>query len=732
MPVIPAQLGASVEPDRPRGVFQSQNASAGSFGGYTAQALQGVGAATQQLGGVQANNVIRFQEQQNETDVNDVFANRFSPKFRELYQSYYGLQGKDALAKLPDFQKQMEEVRTETRNGLPNTQQKNLFDQISRRRVEAEFDGMARYAEQQNRVYRAQVQQDTLSNIRTMAADKYNDEQAFGRAIGEGAAEIHRFNAQTGRTDDTGEINKADVRKFTSELAVDRLSRWLNHDPMGAKAWYEKNKDLVEPGRRGQVEREIKVATVPLIATTDAMDIMRDGLPAVRDQIETGGPDARAGAADVVANTPDTLTSLKAALKRAEGSGPNQVSVQGATGSMQITRDTFDAYKKAGESFDNQKDRVAAAHRKIEDDFKFYGGDVSKVAAAYIGGRGAVRPDGTIREDVKDALGTTPKAYAERVVQILGRGSSGAPVTSRDVQAKLGEWIVEAEKRYPNDPIMRDAVISKIKGNISTIVAAKEGQQRQALDSLKPILVGQNAPTSLPELLAVPGTRDAVMSLDGAGLHYLTQHLESNQRRAMSLTVKSNPEVALGLLNRIYSDGPDKITSATQLLPFVKADGSGLSTHDFEAYQRHIAAAQTPEGKAFGTDRKHITDLARNMLMRSMIGQVMPEKALDGAKRFSDDLDRRIDQYRKEGKDPRNLFNSASKDYVASPERVMSFLPNAQTAIADQAAAVRQGAPATTAPINTTVKKVSNDAEYNALPAGTEFIDPKGVRRRKP
>ena len=86
----------------------------------------------------------------------------------------------------------------------------------------------------------------------------------------------------------------------------------------------------------------------------------------------------------------------------------------GAKGSMQIMPGTFKRYALDGESFDNDADRTAAT-RKILDDYQYFGGDKAKTAAAYIGGRGAIRKDGSIRDDVTDAYGTSPASYIGKV-----------------------------------------------------------------------------------------------------------------------------------------------------------------------------------------------------------------------------------------------------------------------------------------------------------------------------
>ncbi len=120
-----------------------------------------------------------------------------------------------------------------------------------------------------------------------------------------------------------------------------------------------------------------------------------------------------------VSGKDDAVPFLIDAIRRAESGGsadPDVTSSQGAKGDMQITPATFRDYARPGESFDNPADREAAAVRKIRADYAYYGGDPHKTAAAYLGGGGAVLADGRIRYDVADANGTTPLAYAEKVV----------------------------------------------------------------------------------------------------------------------------------------------------------------------------------------------------------------------------------------------------------------------------------------------------------------------------
>ena len=122
---------------------------------------------------------------------------------------------------------------------------------------------------------------------------------------------------------------------------------------------------------------------------------------------------------------------LQAAIQHVESNGnPNAVSPQGATGTMQIMPATFAQYAKPGEVYTNDADRTAAALRKISDDYNHFGGDIGKTAAAYIGGRGAINADGSIRDDVADSLGTTPAAYSQKVLATMQQMRNGASSTA--------------------------------------------------------------------------------------------------------------------------------------------------------------------------------------------------------------------------------------------------------------------------------------------------------------
>jgi len=126
--------------------------------------------------------------------------------------------------------------------------------------------------------------------------------------------------------------------------------------------------------------------------------------------------------ASIPAEYTDVFSKLVLAIRGIENASgdPNAVSHKGAAGAMQITRDTFNTYKKAGEVFENESDRVSAAMRKLTDDFVALGYDVKLTAAAYHAGRGVIQRDMTInpKSNDKDAAGKNgmfTTEYADRI-----------------------------------------------------------------------------------------------------------------------------------------------------------------------------------------------------------------------------------------------------------------------------------------------------------------------------
>jgi hypothetical protein len=182
---------------------------------------------------------------------------------------------------------------------------------------------------------------------------------------------------------------------------------------------------------------------------------------------------------------------------------------------------------------------------------------------------------------------------------------------------------------------------------------------------------------TVDELLATPDTRRAWALLSPEAQHGFVSgerrprpEREGGARRARAL----EPEARERPRRRMYlpEGDPQRISSPTQLTEY---RGKGLNHTDYESLRKELAEANTPEGNPFLKQVNGVKQTARRMLLGSNRGILHPDAAEEAAHRFGEDLDRKLAEARKAGRDPQELFNSSAKDYVLDLNRVGSFMP---------------------------------------------------------
>lgn len=313
-----------------------------------------------------------------------------------------------------------------------------------------------------------------------------------------------------------------------------------------------------------------------------------------------------------------------------------------------------------------------------------------------------------------------------KVAQDLDRERPAAPVSTRDTRAMLGSWISDAERVAnsvrPNDPAFRDLVVSQVKNHVATIVAMQQGIQVQAQGVLLQAVSGGpdgrgQKPLTLDQLFAIPGAREAYTAMDPQAANGIRSIIAHNAHEAASGTpMRSHAATVKQLFDRIHLPDTDqrKITTSAQLTEFF---AKGINRTDYDWLKKELDEQQSVGGRNFTTDVQRVRQSAHTMLLRSPIGSIQPELAEEAAYRFNFDLQQKIDEYRKVGKDPRSLLTPGSPDYALTPARVSSFMPNARAVISDAAKAQ--------------LPKVASDADYEKLVPGAQYVAPDGSVRTK-
>lgn len=696
MPQLPFDPRPTVAPAGASGVFQRDASDPNAFGASVAAAGERLGATVDQAANRAAESAIRFQTIQNETEVNDAYANRFSPKFRDLYQKYYSLQGKDAVDQMPDFINQMQGVREDARGELKSDVQRKLFDAMSRRRVESELDGMARYADTQNKVYRADTHGAVLKQLSDQAADKYNDESAFGTSIGTAAAEIDRYTASTGGT---AEVARAKLAEFTSNAMLQRVQRWMLDDPLKARDFYRANAGNIAAAQRPLIEHQLSVATKPVEAKIAADGIVRGAsLPQLQTSMEIAG---------------EPLVS--AVIAQESGGRQSAVSPKGAIGVMQVMPDTArEVAGQMGLEYDPEKLKSDASYNKalgtryLQNMLTRYGGNQTLALAAY--NAGPKRVDAWVKTNGDPTQGQisdadwVAKIPFKETRDYVAKVNASAPQmqgtipTSRDVRAHLADWNKQAEQlaeqQHPGDPVYRDLVVQQVRGYVNTIVAQQEAVQRQSHEVLLRAADGDakkgTRPLTIDELRATPEANAAWLRTDPASQRGIIALVEHNAKAEQGIPMKTDPKIFEEVFRRIHlpDDDPNKIRTPGQLAPYF---GHGLNRTDYDWGRKEIEGNQTADGQRLNDTRNNFLGLMKSQFSKATL-MIADPKGDEQFYKFGTYVRGQERAAREGGKNPYDLYNPASPDYMG--KQIPAFQRSPEEMIRDMAGSLKKNPPA--------------------------------------
>jgi hypothetical protein len=528
---------------------QQIQSSPADFGAQIGQAGQQLGNSMMQAGSEGAQVAEGFQAIQNETNTNDQYYKNYFPAATAITQKYLSLQGKDAVDQLPVYQQQLEDLREQQRDQLANPMQQKMFDDVSRRLIAFNVDGMARHATQQNQVYQDQTSAGMVSASGQLAVQHYNDPVGFNVGLQSGISEIMTHAQFRGQP---VEYAMKQARDFTSATYASRLQEMANADPVAAYDLLKNGETYSDANgaHHVDVQSQIDPAVLPTLDArllAGAKQVMARNL-AHGAIYGSGVVDPTNLAAGVQGAPP-----LAGVVNALESNGaPDSSTVQGpltssgerAQGNMQVMPSTS-ANPGYGvtPAKDNSPQEIARVGRDYLGAMTARYQDPALTLAAYNAGPGIVddwlngtnktgkNPNLTQLPDprsgaITDADFSTKipfdqtRAYVGKGLQMVqqpGDRPSALPTTS-ELKTVLPDKVAAARaaatNMFPNDPSFADAVAARAENYGNTVLQGVTAQESAARDTLTRMMIGtkpdgSDRATSMDQLLATPAGKSA-------------------------------------------------------------------------------------------------------------------------------------------------------------------------------------------------------------------------------
>ena len=204
-----------------------------------------------------------------------------------------------------------------------------------------------------------------------------------------------------------------------------------------------------------------------------------------------------------------------------------------------------------------------------------------------------------------------------------------------------------------------------------TDIERKEALERKAEKAKGDAWMAKN----LKGITAGTVSSDEILNAPGLKPQFKMQLLKSVQENAKNGGGITDPAVYTRISQRtLLPDGdPNKIEDPEQFIGLV---GKGLSMKDFERLSSDLD--KTPDGKAMRGSKKSAYDVAKAAIVQKSFvnfgsGQSSPE-SLSQLQRWSDEVRKLEEQYAKDGKPIRDLYDPANKGaYVGRPEFLSQF-----------------------------------------------------------
>jgi hypothetical protein len=715
MPNVPYSPVPDVSPSTQGTPGFDIHASPDMFGAGVGQAVQGLGQTVQQGANVAAQQVIARQGMTNEATSTEGQVN-LDKTYTDLYSKYAALQGKDAVDAKPAFMQSLQDARDAALQGMPNAQAQSLLAKGSMYLLQRTMMLGAGHADTQEQQYWVDTKQAAIDNAARQGAFLSNSPgqvAIYANQTADAATEIAKHQ---GMSDQKATELRAQKLGGYYRTVIGTLAQT---DPTAASTLFDGIKGYIDGPSQDAIGQQLHHVTTTV-----------QGVNIAQEELARGGRGGAAGGSGDQARAGGgaTPTTVFNALIGTEASGPAAVSAKGASGTPQIIESTFNQYKLPGETYGNNDDRIAAAHRYVDDMWKKYPGDPARVAVGYFSGVGNVAPAGSPTpwiEDKSDGISTTSQ-YVARFTGKLGNQPAGAatPQTgagSAPVLQTAAGAVAQGDPEQPpaqapaqaqgdsrsaimqrtidrtsSDPMVQEAAVRHLDmvfraQDADRIDAERDRQVRQqmakdASDAEEMQL--QNTLATHPDQVTAQGILTDKKLLPDAQrrmVNFVEAQTKPDAEAHLSAVTMQGLETDL---HRPYGD-PKKIN---EMAPIVEAFTSGrLSKADYAFMKREFQDDQSEDGQRLGQEKEQFLEDVKSSIVKSnpLMGQI----DMTGGLQFNllrKAIEKKIGDYRKANQDPHDLFDPSKPDFVGTPDALAPYQKSIPESIDAYTARMRQ------------------------------------------
>lgn len=698
--------------------YQRIQASPEAFGMATAQGLANLGQGIEKVGETGLDILTARQHLTNEVHSSEVNT-WLADKITDRHSTFSQLTGKAALDALPQYKTDIEKLYNDSMSQAVSPEEKAMLAKTGRY-LTTRYYGYAT--------------QHASSQFRTWA-----DKTAADRALTYGNVAITANN--------NDDINGMNIALNTSDDEIRKLYETKFYDPDAIAAEVSKN-------RGNNVKNLVETASINDVRKANAIfEKYKDGMDASNQRIVSNFLKTRLKqieASDIVTQELVTASQFKGALSRYEsGTNPTKVNPYGYAGTYQFGAprlETIGVYTAGpGENLQTWSSSARNApgkwtgtfsipnfpEVKTFDDFlrnpkaqeavfgmhqqkmdqeivtndleKYIGQTVGGVpitreglyAMLHLGGVGSTRialeSNGTIAK--ADANGTTVMDYAR-----LGATATGTAPGLPD----KGVVLQRIMERTQHDPELQAQAVSQFNRQYLAEQASITDQERQRklYEQQRKDRSDQAEDLVIRDLF---GPTPKITAQQIVNSNVLDR--QAKERLVGIATRANKPDPLAEVSHRTTMDLMDRMRMPdgnprriSDLNPITDAYINGkLNRADFEFASKQFRESRTPDGQRLTAAKTELLKAVAPSIDKSnpLMGKLDQDGKLN-LYRYEWDLDQKISEYRKLGKDPHELFNPSNPDFMGSPAALKNYLKPLQESIRDQAR--KLGVPVTTTP----------------------------------